>query len=208
MKPVTKPINSFSAKAEGPAVAAAAAGLSLPIQLEAILYLKGRAVTLKELAQLAGCSSEEASTALIILMADYAHRETALEIRQDGDGYSLQLRADLAELVHTLVPLNLGTATLRTLATIGLKQPIRQAALVEMRGSGAYEHIKELIAQGFITRRREQDGRSYWLTLTEKFYRTYTIMPLTRQSGQEPTASSQSKASKAAPPADSESDSE
>ena len=181
MKPVTKPINSSSAKAEGSAEAAAATGLSLSARMEAVLYLKGRAVPLKELAQLAGCSCEEASTALMILMADYAHRETALEIHQDGDGYSLQLRAGLAELVHTLVPLNLGAATLRTLATIALKQPIRQAVLVDMRGSGAYEHIKELLAQDFITRRREQDGRSYWLTLTEKFHRTYTIMPPTRQ---------------------------
>ena len=193
MKPVTKPINSSSAKAEGPGGAAVAA-LSLPARLEAILYLKGRAVTLKELAQLACCSSEAASTALMILMADYAHRETALEIRQDGDGYSLQLCADLADLVHTLVPLNLGAATLRTLATIALKQPIRQAVLVNMRGSGAYEHIKELMAQGFIARRREQDGRSYWLTLTEKFHRTYTIQSPTREPHQEPASRSQSKA--------------
>ncbi|MXY62918.1 MAG: SMC-Scp complex subunit ScpB [Synechococcus sp. SB0665_bin_28] len=185
MKPVTRPINSSSAKAESSTGGVAAAGLSLPARLEAILYLKGRAVTLKELAQLAGCSCEEAATALMILMADYAHRETALEIRQDGDGYSLQLRADLAELVHMLVPLNLGAATLRTLATIALKQPIRQAMLVDMRGSGAYEHVKELLAQGFITRRREQDGRSYWLTLTEKFHRTYAVLPLKRQSSQE-----------------------
>ena len=180
MKPATRPTNSSSADGEGSAGATAAATLSLPARLEAILYLKGRAVTLKELAQLAGCSSEEASTALMILMADYAHRETALEIRQDGDGYSLQLQADLAELVHTLVPLDLGAATLRTLATIALKQPIRQAVLVDMRGSGAYDHIKELMAQGFIARRREQDGRSYWLTLTEKFHRTYTILPPSR----------------------------
>ncbi len=185
MKPVTRPINSSSAKVEvSPGVAAAT--LSLPARLEAILYLKGRAVTLKELGQLACCSSEEAATALMILMADYAHRETALEIRQDGDGYSLQLRADLVELVHALVPLNLGAATLRTLATIALKQPIRQAVVVNMRGSGAYEHIRELMAQGFIARRREQDGRSYWLTLTEKFHRTYTIQPPTRDPQQPP----------------------
>ena len=167
--------------------------------MEAVLYLKGRAVTLKELAQLAGCSSEEASTALMILMADYAHRETALEIRQDGDGYSLQLRADLAELVHTLVPLNLGAAALRTLATIALKQPIRQADLVDVRGSGAYDHIKELLAQGFVTRHREQDGRSYWLRLTEKFHRTYTVMPLPQPSRQEPATPSPAKAVTPAP---------
>jgi len=172
MKPETKHINSSLAEEKG----AGGAGQSLPVRLEAILYLKGRAMTRKELAQLAGCSCEEVSTALMILMADYAHRETALEISQDGDGYSLQLQAGLADLFHQLMPPpDLGAPTLRTLATIALKQPIRQAHLVNMRGSATYEHVKELLARGFIQRRREEEGQSYWLTLTEQFHRTYDL---------------------------------
>jgi segregation and condensation protein B len=62
--------------------------LSLPARLEAILYLKGRPVPLAELATIAGIEREEAELALITLMADYAHRDTALEIRQDGQSYA------------------------------------------------------------------------------------------------------------------------
>ncbi len=149
--------------------------LSLPAHLEAILYLKGKPLTLGELAEIAAVTREEAELALITLMADYAHRDTALEIRQDGSHYGLQLRESLGDLVQNLLPVDLSTASLRTLATIALKKRLLQSELVELRGSGAYDHIKELLAHGFIERRRQSDGRSSWLTLSEKFHRTFAI---------------------------------
>ena len=156
---------------------AASFGLSLPARLEAILYLKGRPLSLVELADIAGIDRSQAELALITLMADYAHRDTALEIHQEGPRYSLQLRSSLAELVQDLLPVDLSTATLRTLATIALKKRILQSDLVELRGSGAYDHIKELLAQDFIERKRQSDGRSFWLSLSEKFHRTFAIRP-------------------------------
>lgn len=149
--------------------------LSLPARLEAILYLKGRPVPLTELAAIAGLEREEAELALITLMADYAHRDTALEIRQEGQSFSLQLRESLGDLVQSLLPVDLSTAALRTLATIALKKRILQSELVDLRGSGAYDHIRELLAQDFIERRRQSDGRSYWLSLSEKFHRTFAV---------------------------------
>ena len=149
--------------------------LSLPARLEAILYLKGRPLSLGELAEIAAVSREQAEMALITLMADYAHRDTALEIHQDGQRYSLQLRESLGDLVQDLLPIDLSTAALRTLATIALKKRILQSDLVDLRGSGAYDHIKELLAQGFIERKRQSEGRSYWLSLSEKFHRTFSV---------------------------------
>jgi segregation and condensation protein B len=101
-----------------------------------------------------------------------------LEIHQEGSRYSLQLREGLGDLVQNLLPVDLSTASLRTLATIALKKRILQSELVDLRGSGAYEHIKELLAQNFIERRRQSDGRSYWLSLSEKFHRTFAVQGL------------------------------
>jgi segregation and condensation protein B len=152
-----------------------AARLSLPARIEAILYLKGRPLSLGDLAAIAGIGPQEAELALITLMADYAHRDTALEIRQEGHSYSLQLRESLGDLVQSLLPVDLSTAALRTLATIALKKRILQSELVDLRGSGAYDHIRELLAQNFIERKRQSEGRSYWLTLSEKFHRTFAV---------------------------------
>jgi segregation and condensation protein B len=160
------------------AAAAALESLSLPAQLEAILYLKGKPLTLAEISELAGLDRDSTELALITLMADYAHRDTALEIHQEGQRYGLQLRDGLGDLVTNLLPVNLSTASLRTLATIALKRRILQSDLVELRGSGAYDHIKELLAQNFIERRRQSDGRSYWLSLSEKFHRTFAVQGL------------------------------
>ncbi len=110
-------------------------------------------------------------------MAGYSQRDTALEIREKDAKYSLQLTKGLGELVQNLLPVDISGATLRTLATIALKKRILQSDLVELRGSGAYEHIKELMAMNFIERKRQREGRSFWLTLSEKFHQTFTVIP-------------------------------
>ena len=182
-EPPTEPEASIgSGNGPGKAAALSLETLSISARLEAILYLKGRPLSLAELAELAGLEREATELALITLMADYAHRDTALEIHQEGSRYSLQLREGLGDLVQNLLPVELSTASLRTLATIALKKRLLQSELVELRGSGAYEHIKELLSQDFIERRRQSDGRSYWLSLSEKFHRTFAVQ------GQEPSA--------------------
>ena len=150
---------------------------SLAAQIEAILYLKGRPIGLKELSDLARAEPQGVQQALLALSASYAQRDTALEIVELNGRFGLQLRPALADLVQNMLPVNLSTATLRTLATIALKKRILQSDLVDLRGSGAYDHIKELLAQDFIERRRQSEGRSYWITLSEKFHRTFSVLP-------------------------------
>ncbi|MFM1901462.1 MAG: segregation and condensation protein [Cyanobacteriota bacterium] len=153
--------------------------ISLPAKLEAILYLKGRPVGLEELAKHAEATERQVQEAMLTLIAAYAQRDTALEITSHGGRYGLQLRTGLGELVRDMLPVDLSTATLRTLATIALKKRILQSELVELRGSGAYDHIKELLQQNFVERQRHSEGRSYWLSLTEKFHRTFSVLPTT-----------------------------
>ncbi len=151
--------------------------VSLQARIEAILYLKGKPTSGKEIAELTGESEGSVEQALIMLMASYAQRDTALEILENNKKYSLQLRPGLGALVQNLLPVDLSTATLRTLATVALKKRILQSDLVELRGSGAYDHIKELCEQNFVERKRQSEGRSYWITLSEKFHRTFSVIP-------------------------------
>jgi len=147
----------------------------LATQIEAILYLKGETLSIAEIAEYAGCDREDAEDALIELMADYAHRDSALEVVETPAGYSLQLRSSFHPLMKDLVPPELGTGALRTLAAIALKNPIAQADLINLRGSGAYQHIQELVELGFVKKRRQTEGRSYWLQVTDKFHRHFEV---------------------------------
>jgi segregation and condensation protein B len=146
--------------------------------IEAILYLKAQALTLTEIAEFAGCPREEAEEGLLELMADYTHRDTALEVAETDLGYCLQLREDFQALVQTIIPADIGKGSLRTLAVIALKGPMIQTDLINLRGSGAYQHVQELVEQGFVRKRRKSDGRSYWLQVTEKFNQYFQLNKL------------------------------
>ena len=151
--------------------------VSLPARIEAILYLKGRPMALREITELVQEPEAMVRQSIFALMAGYAQRDTALDIQEQNGKYCLQLRPGLGQLVQSLLPVDLSVAALRTLATIALKKRILQSELVDLRGSGAYDHIKELLCQNFIERKRQSEGRSYWITLTEKFHRTFSVLP-------------------------------
>ncbi|ACB00451.1 MULTISPECIES: SMC-Scp complex subunit ScpB [Cyanophyceae] len=147
--------------------------MKLATTLEAILYIKAQPLSLEELADTAGQPRHLVADALLELMDDYAHRDSALEVVETPTGFSLQLRESFQALVTNLIPTELSIGAQRTLAAIALKSPILQTELIELRGSGAYQHIQDLLAQGFIKRRRQQEGRSYWLEVSAKFHQYF-----------------------------------
>ncbi|NER80839.1 MAG: SMC-Scp complex subunit ScpB [Leptolyngbya sp. SIO1D8] len=158
--------------------------------IEAILYLKGRPLTISSIAEYAGCERDMAEEGLIELMDEYAHREGALEIVEIDEGYCLQLKSGFHHLVDTLIPLDLGVGALRTLAAIALRGPMAQIDLVDLRGSGAYQHVQELVRLGFVRKRRQADGRSFWLQVTNKFHQHFEIdqLPTIPQKAVEPSS--------------------
>jgi len=147
----------------------------LATTIEAILYLKGQPVSIAEIAEIAKCDRAEVEDAIIELMSDSSRRDSALEVVETPTGYSLQLRDEFASLMQTLIPPELGVGALRTLAAIALKGGIAQPDLVNLRGSGAYQQVQELVEMGFVRKRRPAEGRSYWLQVTEKFHRYFQV---------------------------------
>ena len=75
---------------------------------------EGRPVSIGELAELADRTGVRRE-ALVALTASYAQRDSALEIVEQSGRYGLQLRPGMGDLVKDLLPVNLSTATLRTL---------------------------------------------------------------------------------------------
>jgi segregation and condensation protein B len=149
---------------------------SLAIQIEAILYLKGQALNLEDLAKFAGCDVDSAADGIIELMSNYAHRDSALEVIETADRcYSLQLKESFKPLCDRIVPAEMGTGALRTLAAIALKGPIPQSTLVELRGGSAYQHVQELVEMGLVRKRRQSGNRSSLVQVTEKFKQTYEL---------------------------------
>jgi segregation and condensation protein B len=149
-------------------------------KVEAVLYLKGKPMNLAAIADALGCEVEDAEMGLIDLISEYAHRDSALEIVETDVGFSLRLRSEFEDLVNKLIPVDLGRGTLRTLAAIALKKNIVQSELIELRGAGAYQHVQELVEQGFVKKKRQAEGRSSVLHVTNKFHQYFEIDELTK----------------------------
>lgn len=149
--------------------------MKLTTKIEALLYIKGKPLSLNEIAASLQTEPETTEEALIELMNDYAHRDSALEIVENNLGYSLQLKSVYQTLLQESIPTELGKGALRTLAAIALKHPLLQTDLIELRGSSAYQQVSELVELGFIRKRPQTDGRSYWLEVTDKFHQYFEI---------------------------------
>ncbi|MGL5795579.1 MAG: SMC-Scp complex subunit ScpB [Waterburya sp.] len=160
--------------------------MRLANKIEAIFYIKARPLSLEEIfnclqqqtlesSKISDSDRDLITDALLELMNDYAHRDTALEIVETEAGYTLQLKTEYEDLLRELVPAELGKGALRTLAAVALKNPILQTELIDLRGSSAYQQVAELVKLGFIRKREQADGRSCWLEVTNKFHQYFEI---------------------------------
>lgn len=136
--------------------------------VEAALFATAKPIGLDELADMLGEGKRKVSIALNRLIEDYASRpHSALEIDASDAGYILAVKTSYGKVVERLVPMELSQGALRTLSLIAVKQPIVQTDLIELRGSTAYDHIKELLEHGLIV--KEPQGRSFLLKTSPKF---------------------------------------
>ena len=144
-------------------------------KIEAVLYLKGKPVSKKTLSELTNSDINSVNDSIRQLSDKYSHSSSALEIISNNSLISLELKQSLNAYVEDLLPSELKTSVLRTLAVIAIKKKLLQSDLILLRGSSAYDHIKELIEKNFIIKRKQKDGRSYWLSLSDKFFQTFAV---------------------------------
>ena len=149
--------------------------IDLVTRVEAVLYLKGRPITKKNLSEITNSDVNSIIKALQELKEKYSNSKSAIELNEVNNSYCLELKSTLNEFVEDLLPSELKTSELRTLATIAIKKKILQSDLIILRGSGAYDHIRELINKKLVIKRKQKDGRSYWLSLSEKFFQTFAV---------------------------------
>ena len=140
--------------------------MSLKNHIEALLFLTDKPIKAAVIARTLNQDVQEVRQAMLELINDYETRNSALEIA-DEDGYMLQVKDEFSNLVDEFAPFELPTSLVRTLSAIAIKQPVMQSEVIKLRGAGAYDHIKELIARELI--HKKEDGRSPMLTTTKKF---------------------------------------
>lgn len=138
--------------------------------IEAAFYAADRPLTLGELREILGTSSETYARKLVdALIADYEKRGGPLTLAETAkDTFTLRLRDEYLSKLDKVIPkARLYRGALKTLAMIAYKQPIYQARLADLRGGRVYDHVKQLTALGFVESR--PFGRTRVLRTSRKF---------------------------------------
>ena len=135
--------------------------------IEGILFAAGSPVTVKEIADGTSLSPSEIRKAIKRLIAEYEERGSAVEIVKTGPAYDMQVREEYIEAVIPFSPAEISKRVIKTATLIAYHQPVLQSKIVEMVGSTAYQHIRELRQRGLVKVR--PSGRSIELTTTKRF---------------------------------------
>ncbi len=146
--------------------------MSVKAKIEAVLFLTDKPIHAAAIARIVNEDVQIVRQTLLELIHDYEGRGGGLEIAQDN-GYMFQVKDEYSSIIEEFLPMEMSTALLRTLSAIAIKQPVMQSEIVRVRGAGAYDHIKELLARELILKKEE--GRSPILTTTKRFQEYFRL---------------------------------
>lgn len=138
-------------------------------RLEAALFLAEEPVDNQEIADILDLGSMGYVDMLIEEYEDELEEDhRGLELVKTPDGYELKVKNHHLDHVSHLAPhQDLNEGQLRTLSLIAYNAPVEQTDIVEIRGNRAYQHVKEMVKRGFIS--KEKDGRTAILDVTDHF---------------------------------------
>ena len=147
-------------------------------RLEAALYLAEEPIDKDEIADVLNLGSIGFVDMLIDeFMEELENEGRGLEVIETNQGYELKVKNSHLEHVDHLAPhQDLNKGQLRTLSIIAYNAPVEQTDIVEIRGNRAYQHIKELVNRGFLS--KEKDGRTAILSMTDFFLDYFDIESL------------------------------
>jgi len=137
--------------------------------VEAILFMSPQPIPLKEIAKICETNDLQLISELIeAIKKDLIERKSGIEIIRETEGYRMQVLQELeVKVAHLAGPTRFSKGVMKTMAYIAFKQPVKQSTIIKYRTNKAYDEIKILEEQGFIT--REKAGITYVIKTTKKF---------------------------------------
>lgn len=149
-------------------------------EVESILFVAEKPVSVKELANVSGFMVTEIQAALKELEKDYEER--GIRITRKGEYFSLVSAPECAdavskylneELRHDLSP-----AALETLAIITYRQPMTRMEIEDIRGVNTDQTLRNLLIRGLIDEvgRKETIGRPILYGTTMEFVQYFGLL--------------------------------
>ena len=144
-------------------------------KVEAVLFTIGKRVSLEEIKKLSGVTELKIlKQYLEELKQTYENNDSSLRLIEDDDFWKMSVKEEYGDVIDKIVTeTELSKSVMETLAVIAWKHPALQSEVIHVRTNKAYDDIKELEEQGFISRTRY--GRTRKINLTEKFFNYFDL---------------------------------
>ncbi|MBQ9211999.1 MAG: SMC-Scp complex subunit ScpB [Clostridia bacterium] len=153
-------------------------------RIEAILFVAGEAVEIRELARALGQEEKQVRKTLNELESEYDFNQRGFLLKRFGTKVQLATRPLYAEdVVRLLQPVqrqSLSQAAMETLAVVAYKQPVTRAEVEQIRGVKCDYSLQSLTTKGLIQEvgRKETIGRPILFGTTDEFLSRFGIESL------------------------------
>ena len=153
-------------------------------RIEAILFVAGEAVPVKQMAKALGLDVPVVRHALEQMRDEYDFQQRGFVIKEFGDKVQLATRPMYAEdVVRMLQPVqqqSLSQAAMETLAVVAYRQPVTRAEIEQIRGVKCDYSLQSLANKGLIQEvgRKDAVGRPILFGTTDEFLSHFGIRNL------------------------------
>lgn len=149
--------------------------MSLKSQIESLLFVSLKPMSLKDLAAATNEKTGDLEKALEELIADYGQGDRGLAIIKNNAQYQLTTAADNAPLVQEFLKDEtsgeLSQPSLEALTIIAYRGPISKLELERIRGVNCSLIIRNLLLRGLIEEKFEKTKNENYYTVTHDFVR-------------------------------------
>ncbi len=149
--------------------------MSLKSQLESLLFVAVKPLSVKELAGITKVKSREVEEALAVLLDDYQTRDGGLTLIKNNDQYQITTVADNAALVQEFLKDEasgeLTQPSLEALTIIAYRGPVSKLELERIRGINCSLIIRNLLMRGLVEEKFDRAKNEYYYSVTHDFIR-------------------------------------
>ena len=152
--------------------------------IEAILFVAGEPVDVKELQRALEVTEDETYQAISALESDYSYHRRGICLKRFGQHIQLTTRAEYAPYVERLLqPIqkqSLSQSALETLAVVAYRQPVTKLEIEAVRGVKCDYSVQSLVHKGLIEEvgRKDALGRPILYGTTDNFLSHFGLSSL------------------------------
>ena len=157
---------------------------SLKGRIEAILFVAGEAVSIRDLAKALQADEKGLKAVLKEIGSEYDYEQRGFMLKRFGDKVQLATRPmyseDVLRLLQPVQQQSLSQAAMETLAVVAYKQPVTRAEVEQIRGVKCDYSLQSLMMKGLIQEagRKDTIGRPILYATTDTFLSHFGIQGL------------------------------